>query len=40
MAKKKETKKREQKYDPKLAIKGSFDEVIKASFAKSKDKNK
>jgi hypothetical protein len=32
----KESKKRAEKYDRKLAIKGTFEDVIKASFAKDK----
>ncbi len=38
MDKPKEPKKRSEKYDDKLAIKGTFDEVLKASFVKDKDK--
>lgn len=38
---KKEPKKRAEKYDSKLAVKGSFEDVIKASFlGKPKEKEK
>lgn len=33
---KEEPKERAENYDPKLAIKGTFEEVIKASFVKDK----
>jgi hypothetical protein len=38
--KKDEQKKRAENYDPKLAIKGTFEEVIKASFIKKKEQPK
>lgn len=41
MAKKKETKPRAEKYEEKVAVKGTFEDMIKASFkGKPKDKNK
>ncbi|WP_018345017.1 hypothetical protein [Cytophaga aurantiaca] len=36
---KKEPKKRADKYDAKLKVKGTFEDVIKASFLKPKNKD-
>jgi hypothetical protein len=36
----KEKPKQSEGYDPKLAIKGTFEEVIRASFVKDKKPNK
>lgn len=38
--KKEETKERSENYDPKLAIKGTFEEVIKVSFKKKEEPKK
>ncbi len=40
MAKQKEPKKRAEKYEAKVAVKGMFEDMIKASFAKDKKKEK